>query len=293
MKKIIISAIQKIRRLMYKIQYIYLKSTTKRSKYRYGLNKNKRDIPNIIVSLTSYPKRFANMDLCIKSILNQNFKPDKIIIWLGSDTEPELAKQWFDKYKKYGVEYVIDTKNNYYSHKKYLYAFEKYNKSIIITFDDDLIYPKNTIKLLIKKYKKYPNSIIAHRVHKITWSGEKINKYNDWIYECFTCFKPTHELLATTGAGTLFPPNTYKKNDLNFDLIKNYALTADDIWLKMMAVKNNVKVVWTGKFLQMPAEVSSTKENALSNVNIRESRNDEYICIIMKKFKLTKKSFYK
>ena len=105
--------------------------------------------------------------------------------------------------------------------------------------------------------------------------------------------KPTHELLATTGAGTLFPPNAYKNEDLDFNRIKEYALFADDIWLKMMAVKNNVKVVWAGNFFQMPTEVNLEKNDTLSSVNVNENRNDEYINKIMKDFKLTKKNFYK
>ena len=39
----------------------------------------------IIVSLTSYPKRFRYLHLTVKSLLLQTVKPDKIILYLGDD----------------------------------------------------------------------------------------------------------------------------------------------------------------------------------------------------------------
>ena len=284
LKKTIIKIIKKIRRQIYKIQKLILKKIVNKCGYEYGLNNKKRNVPQIIVSLTTFPGRIEKIDLCIKSILRQNYKPDKIIIWLGSDTSKEVAEKYLTKYKKYGVEYAIDFDNNYFSHKKYIYAFQKYPDSIIITLDDDLIYSKSLIKTLIKKYKKYPTAIIARRVHEITWTNNEINKYNNWNWECFMIRKPSFKLCATTGAGTLFPPNIYKKEDLNYSIIKEYAATADDIWLKMMSIKNRIKIVWAGNFLQMPVEIEENNIEALSNVNVTENKNDIYVSRIMHDF---------
>lgn len=40
----------------------------------------------IVVSLTSFPARFCDMDLCLKSLFRQTVKPDHIVLWLGSDS---------------------------------------------------------------------------------------------------------------------------------------------------------------------------------------------------------------
>ena len=143
---------------------------------------------------------------------------------------------------------------------------------------------------MIKKYKKYPNSIVARRVHEITWNKDEINPYRKWNWECFTIRKPTNRLCATTGAGTLFPPNIYNDKDLDFNIIKEYALTADDIWLKMMAVKNKIEVVWAGNFLQMPLEIKSESSNALSSINVINNQNDICISKIIKEYKLIKEN---
>lgn len=290
-RRFIIKGIEKIRRQLYKVQYIILRRQVEKEGYVYGVNNQKRDMPQVVVSLTTYPKRFSDLDLCIKSILHQTYKPDKIIIWLGSDTISELAEKYLSKYNKYGVEYRIDNENNYYSHKKYIYAIKEFGDSIIITLDDDLIYPKKTIESLIKKYRQYPNAIIARRVHEITWNGNNINSYKKWNFECFTIRVPSNKLCATTGAGTLFPPYIFRCEDMDYELIKEFAPTADDIWLKMMAVKNNIKVVWAGNFFQMPPEIVSDKKDALTSINVKENKNDYYIKNIIKKYNFTKSNF--
>jgi hypothetical protein len=39
----------------------------------------------LIVSLTSYPRRFPILDFAIRSLLNQTVRPDRVILWLAED----------------------------------------------------------------------------------------------------------------------------------------------------------------------------------------------------------------
>jgi hypothetical protein len=289
--RIINKIFNKIRRCYCNYKNKKLIKSIYNSDYQYGLNNQKRDLPEIVVSLTTFPKRIDKMDLCIKSILNQSFKPDRIIIWLGNDCTEKIASKYLSKYQKYGVEYRIDKLNNYMSHKKYIYSFKEFPKSIIITLDDDLIYPSDLIYSLIKMYKNNPNNIIARRVHRITWNKENINNYNKWIFEYCLKRKPSHKLFATTGAGTLFPPNILPKEVCDYNLIKQYAYSADDIWINLMAVKNDIKILWARNLQQMPMMVDGSQESALVEENIFNGKNDEYISKIMNDYKISKEHF--
>lgn len=273
-----------------KLRKEMLKLKIKMSKFEYGLSSEKRDVP-IIVSLTTFPARFDYIDLCLKSILLQTEKPDRIIVWLGSDATEEEINLKLSKYEKYGIEFIQDKKNDYKSHKKYIYTFQKYPESIIITLDDDIIYPNDVISSLLDKHQEYPNEIIARRVHKITWNGEKINPYLKWDGEHRGEKKPSHMLMATTGAGTLFPPHCLSKMATDFSLIKELALTADDIWLKFMAILNDTKVVWVENKMPLPPSILESQHIALQKVNVEENMNDIYVKKIMEKFKLKKKDF--
>lgn len=190
------------------------------------------------------------------------------------------------------MEIFIDEKNNYKSHKKYLYAFDKYPDALIVTVDDDLVYPKDMIKSLIMGYESYPNAVIARRVHRITWDDKgKIRPYLLWDGECETILIPSHSLIATTGAGTLFPPGSLHKDYNNIGLIQDLAPTADDIWLKVMLLLQGTKVVWTKNNMKMPSSLKSAHIDELAVGNCDNGENDRCIGTLLLHYKLTKKDF--
>ena len=136
------------------------------------LNTEKRD-ERIIVSLTSFPARIEKAYLAIKSIMLQEVKPDEIILWL-SDKQfegvgiPATLKELEEKGLQ--IKFCEDLRG----HKKYfeLVKAQRPNE-LILTFDDDIIYPPDSIKKVIKYHKLYPNAIITNRGHEITFSNQK------------------------------------------------------------------------------------------------------------------------
>ena len=120
---------------------------------------------------------------------------------------------------------------------------KKYRDYAIITIDDDIIYTNDLIETLYNSYIKYPNCIHSRRVHKITIKNNEILPYNKWITEYKNELNPSFDLLANTGSGTLFPPNILNISDENIKEIIN-CITADDIYLKYLSRKKNIKIVW-------------------------------------------------
>lgn len=274
-----------MRRLINKLKHEFLRIKVKFKKYRYGITDKKRE-KKIIISLTSFPERFKNIDLCIKSLLLQSMKPDFIIIYLGNDSTKNDINKYLKKYEKYGVTIKIDNSKNIKSYKKYYYALKEFPNDIIITVDDDLIYQKDLVKSLYETYLKYPNCIVGRRVHKIQINNKKIEKYLSWSAECNDVLVPSNQLFITTGAGTLFPPNIKKDNLLNLELIAKYASTADDVWINFISIKNNVKRVWAPNNLQMPTTIKKSQRFSLVKKNVEENYNDKYIEKIINDFNI-------
>jgi len=77
MKKLLYRIYRKINYLLRRI-YVYTAPNEN------ALNRRERKT-RIIVSLTSYPERFAHIHTALKSIMLQTVKPDKIIVWLDED----------------------------------------------------------------------------------------------------------------------------------------------------------------------------------------------------------------
>ena len=236
----------------------------------------------IIVSLTSYPQRFGSIPIVIKSLLMQTVLPDKIIVW--HDCDEKLLTDDMKVFEQYGVEF-IKVEHDLGPHKKYFYALQKYKEDLVIVVDDDLIYPSDMIKTLMNAHINNPGCVCARRVHKIKFDEKyRITFYDNWIRECFYERRPSHLLMATSGAGTLYPPGSISAGAFDISNIKEKCLYGDDIWLKYFEILNNVRAVWASNSMPMPPTVDNSQENALSVKNVDNNRNNIYIEAMNEKY---------
>lgn len=230
---------------------------------------------HIVVSLTSYPKRFETIIPVLKSILLQEVKPNKIILWY--DCEDDKITQEMRGLQEFGVEYR-HISINLKPHNKYIYAMKEFPNSCIITVDDDLIYPADMIKTLVECHKKHPDCVCARRVHKISVNNEgMLMSYLRWGTEYKRIKEPSHMLCATGAGGVLYPPHCLDARAFDISLIQEYCLNADDIWLKYMELLNDTKVVFAENSMIRPPEVSNSQEISLSFDNVLHNANDIYI----------------
>ena len=155
-----------------KIRKIY----TSIEKFNYQ-NKKKHTLnKELIISLTSYSERFNTLPLVLNSLQNQTILPDKIELWVEENDRSLLPEKI---YKFKGVEIKI-CENGLFSYKKIIPSLKENDDRFIATFDDDIIYPDNSLEALIKKYKEFPNYIIANRLHKIKLKDYLPDEYNSW-----------------------------------------------------------------------------------------------------------------
>ena len=196
---------------------------------------------NIIVSLTSFPPRIKTVHLTIQSILNQNMKPYKVILWLATTQFPEGNKSLPQNLlnltnKGLSIEYYNQDIKSY---KKLIPALKKYPNNLIVTADDDLIYNKNWLQKLYNSYLKYPKDISVHRVTKFFYKKKKFHIITGGKKYYKT---PSFLNKLTSGSGALFFPGCFYKDILDDDKFMSLAPTNDDIWFWLQAVLNGVKI---------------------------------------------------
>lgn len=257
----------------------------------YGLNEEKRS-EEIIVSLTSFPARFVSLHLVIKSILCQDMKPDRLLLFLDDTVSADELPESLTTLKKYGLEIEFRPRNMK-PHKKYYYAMKEHPESIVITIDDDIIYPNDLVSTLYECHKKFENCVIATRSHRILFDNNgQIKKYNEWKWTDESTNKPSMELIATGCGGVLYPPHCMSNKLLDYELIKNLSLNADDLWLKVMQVLVHTPVVNCNQEIRKKrVVVDGSQEESLNASNVHENVNDLYMNNLMNYFKLTKKDF--
>lgn len=275
------------RKINYLIRRTYVLTTPKRNALNSQMRKER-----IIVSLTSYPGRFAHIHTALKSIMLQSVKPDRIIVWLDEDVEREQFTSKMLELEKYGIEYR-KMPGDLKPHKKYIYAMQAFPEDIIITVDDDLIYARDMIETLLKTHKRYPNAVCARRVHKMTKKADgAIASYNDWLGEYCGCDTPSHALVATGVGGVLYPPHCLYKKAFDEKLITDLSLKADDIWLKFMELLNGTYVVWTPCKIPMPDLIEKEQKTSLKSENVGQNMNDVYFANMQNYFNVQPDDFH-
>lgn len=249
-----------------------------------ALNTERRDF-SITISLTSFPPRLATLHLCIKSLMRQTMKPDRIVLYLGADCENVRLPRALLALQKKGLT-IRNVGGDLRPHKKYVYAMREFPDDFIITVDDDLMFCRDMVAGLWKAHEKYPDALVANRVHLMRQADGCILPYRDWLQETGTVREPTHALLSTNGAGSLFPPHCLPPEALDADLVHQLCLNADDIWLKFMLIRGGTKVLWAGKRTGMPDEIriQAKKKHALMDGNLTNDGNDGYIAAMEQYF---------
>ena len=231
----------------------------------------------LIVSLTSYPARIAGVADVVSSIWNQSCRPDEVVLWLAEDQFPGKDRDLPDRIRnmKDNNQITIRWCDDLKPHKKYFYALQEYNRDVVITIDDDVIYADNILENLWDSYVQYPEAVSATRAHiAVVDDDGRILPYNCWIKEESSClYKPSMELFATGVGGVLYPPDLFKKEFFDKQAIMDTCLLADDIWLKAMEAMSGVPLVVAMPFKTLRF-VPGSQEGGLYHQNEKSGQND-------------------
>lgn len=241
------------------------------------------DLNNIIISFTTFPKRFHLAKKLIKHVLSFKFRCNKFICWLSTDECTESELHYFDDLINdyFNVDFV---KENIKSYKKLIPAIKKYSDKYIITIDDDAFIEEYKILNLIEMSNKYPNAVCGNSVKPIV--VDLSNKIIPYInhHKYIHTLKENCELYGcmTIGInGVIYPPNFGKYNLeflCNSGIFMTNFSTADDIWFYIYEMLYEIPVIWGGKKYQnYPNNIpGATLTPCLYKVNVDNGNNDKY-----------------
>ena len=232
----------------------------------------------LIVSLTSYGNKLQLLYLTIESLLHQTLKPNKIILWLDQtkyssyDSIPMALHQQEPR----GLEIRLceDVK----SYTKLVPTLLNYPEAIVISVDDDIIYPIDFVERLFRSYQNNPGNIYFYRGHYILFNENGSPKpYLDWVKRgakgCDIYNFPTGV------SGIIYPPHCYHEDMTNKELFLKLCPSADDVWFKVMTMLKGTlcEQIVTPHFdsLFVPLDVDET--TSLQSTNVVNGGNDRQI----------------
>lgn len=225
----------------------------------------------VIVSLTSYPARFATLSLTLKSLLMQSVQPDRLILWIAHE-DAALLPQAVKLLTRQGLE--IRFCENWRSFKKIIPTLAAFPDADIVTADDDVYYWPEWLAELLAAADRHPGDVIAHRLHEITTDDDgKIRPYRQWHRKRNSADANVRNF-ATGVAGVYYPAGCFHSDVLNTTQFMRLCPAADDVWLFWMVRMNGRMERHSGTRRDvMPW--GGTQETALWNLN--KSANDAQI----------------
>ena len=182
-----------------------------------------------VLSLTSHPARFDALAQMLPTLKEQVLQPKKIYLNIAQSDVAALPQSVKEIVASGYV--TLNEVEDLGPGKKLIPTLAIEKTLPIIVIDDDLILaPDLTLKIMLQHHL-YPSCIIASRVHRVTLdeSGNLL-PFTQWEKSYELEDGPSWELLATSGAGTLFPAGSLHPDATNAAAYKELALHTDDLW---------------------------------------------------------------
>jgi len=233
-----------------------------------GINENiKRENP-IVISLSSDLKNLKEHEVMLYSLLTQDLKPDKIVLWLDEELNDLSTLPYeISQYVKNGLEICFCKNLNSYTST--LLAFKKYSDSIIVTASEKKYYPQSWLKKLYLSYISNPQDIHLHLAKYVQID----KKFFDWS-QVDTTVNAGFEIFPMLEGGVLYPPTCFSKEVFRNDVFLKYSKDTPELWIwiiallnncKFRVVKNRIKTFFDNDLLQI------FKGNNLKNNDIDEN----------------------
>lgn len=213
-----------------------------------------------IVSFTSFGQRFDDACKMIYYLQKQTYKDFHLVITIFQDDLKDITENLQLLIDNDFLE-VIVAPENLCSHLKYFYAMKKYWDKPIITLDDDRLYSPGTIESLVSKYESLSyKSIISNCAVKMTKTGNKLNDRRRWCIPTQRMAPNEKSFIAMAEgfAGILYPSQCFNNLDDELPNIKK-CLYDDDLYLKVLAIKNKLPVTQTSFQSGRTSVVNSTE----------------------------------
>lgn len=202
----------------------------------------------IDVSLTSISSRLRTLPATIRSILAQDY-PD-LQVHLHLSREPYLLDKGVTSLprglrqlqEEGGERLQIHWCSNMGPYRKLLpYLYRHWGDSrLVVTADDDTIYPKNWLRSLVEGYDSF-GCVIAKRGHRMHVRNGVISPYRSWMRSEIE-ENPSLMIVPTGKDGILYDTAFFPPSVMNYDDAFRIAPTADDLWFRWNLCVNGVQV---------------------------------------------------
>jgi hypothetical protein len=232
----------------------------------------------LIVTLTSYPPRYPTLYKTLRSLLMQSVRADRTILWISgeaSDLPPDVLELC-----AFGLE--LRSCDELRSYKKIIPALELFPEAYLVTADDDLYYGRRWLETIVNGATLGEHVIVCRRAHRPRAGPRGFAPYFVWHKDVVTKGDIEECLFPTSGAGTLFPPDSLAP-EVTDRAFLTLCPHADDVWLFVMALRAGTRFRQVGGGF---AQVSwkNSQSVSLMQHNLVDGGNDKQLEAVLSRF---------
>ena len=242
-----------------------------------GVSPEKIINEEVVVSLTTHSTRIYTVFQTIETLLLQSVKPNRVVLYLNEDEFSfENLPTSLQRQCKRGLEIRFVKDLGVYT--KLLPALQEFPDSVIITVDDDYMYPFDLLERLLSGHKSYPEAVVCFNSRILKLSDRKSLAPYSSFEMCFPKQdKLSISLMAEGFGGVLYPPQSMSKEVFDLDMIRALSPHADDLWFKAMQLLKDTPVLQLARnhtwFHTITSEMTA-QDIALTHINIDKNGND-------------------
>ncbi|MEW6169673.1 MAG: glycosyltransferase family 2 protein [Pseudomonadota bacterium] len=240
----------------------------------------------LVVSLTSYPRRYSTLHYTIGCLLGQSVRADRIVLWIAHEDRAWLPPKVL-ALERQGLD--ISFCEDLRSYKKILPLLAEESHAFIVTADDDTWYPPDWLAQLLAHSRCQPGRIVAHRARAIKTDEAGFPA----PYRCWELVSggnapgrgiAPERILPNGVGGVLYPPGALHSEAAVLQNILQLAPHADDLGLYWIWRMNGLlaSVVDGEKFAV--ANWPDTQDRTLMDINVHGHGNDRQMQALVAHF---------
>ncbi len=218
----------------------------------------------LVVSLTSYPKRFKGLATTLKTLLSQEVRPDFVVLWIYKDDAHLLPPNVLRLRSKGLSIRIVDVDMR--SYLKLVPALAEFDDAYIVTADDDIYYPRDWLSMLVSAVKPERREVVGLRGRWIEFEADgSFAPYRSWKF--LENETPASARVLLTGVGgTLYPPNCFAAEVADVKKFLSLSPSTDDLWFYFLLRKNGYVSRKVGGWI--PSEiVEGSQQQSLWAIN--------------------------
>jgi hypothetical protein len=245
--------------------------------FRYLLRVNAYifDDDSIDVCVTSHGGRIISLPAAIESILTGNKRPRRVILTIDEEEVISALKRLtLNKLRRNGVTIIRGARLG--PHSKYYHYLEQLwqNGNAFVVVDDDMIYRRDLLSLLVDAARSNPSANICTRSFTILTTEVGIAKYSLWPKNTHVGF--SRKIFATNVGGVLISGEMAHLLKTSGKIFQETCPRADDIWFFVVALRQSIPYFQCIPSFYSPIPIPFTQRSALHLTNMPFG-NDEQL----------------